>query len=539
MAGANGKLNIGGLDALDREKEWSPLRVGPGPEYHRRDPTIVTSNVLTPALQASDLIFNAATPNAITGPTAVQVIQYFQQLAQDQGIMPMDLARFQQIYENTDPTFSKVITFPAGFNPAVITLPPLTTAEVAWEQHTLTSPPTFTLFSQLITTSGIPAAGGVTSWQGDAGAPRVGAVHSAPGDYNTTDITKDPAVLIPGATATDALNNLITDIAAINGTGTAGPFTQKVNYLVTPTVPVALDLLVNIAGGNDYHPSGTTLAGHIGGLQVSQTDPVFNAVNTAELQVDGGGSAVATAFPTGALINARGTGAAGWNNAGFALIRADSSIVPTFGQGGNTQTNFRSINAPALPSATGGNGAYSFETDVSGVKVAFVNANGWTAFTPSGTAGTAGAVLAAPSAVAGVNILTLTASTRAVKDSIRKIEEDTSWLLKLPVRNFQYKRHIDPDGTPQVGAIVDEAQNAGASPSFFAHHAKEITLLSTGEKTQVTDIERPRAFNLEACFFGLLNEFQKAIARIEALENPLPVDQPITKKASSKAKTDF
>lgn len=512
MAGASGVSNFGWIASVNREKEIEPLRTA-GPEFHRRIPTTIPAGqtILTPANIASDLILTATTPNALTGPTSVAMVQYFQSITNPSqvgsGAAPILYERFQQIYQNTDPVNPKVVTFPSGFVPGSITIPPSTIFIVSWELTQL-SPPIWTIFSQQATQGGLIPPSGLTSFNGRV-AP---AVIPTAGDYNTSQITNVSTV--PGAFDTDALNNLLIDIAALNGTGIGGPFTQKVNYLVTPALPAAQDLLVNIGGANDYHPSGLTLPGRIGALSVNESNGTAQTALGFSVEATAAG-----ASPANGIYDATAT--ANVTGAGYALYRADSSPAALFGQTpAQAQTNFRSIMHAGLPGAIGDNGAYSFETDVGGTKNSFVNALGWIGFTPDPAAGTSGAVLAAPGF--GVSILSLTASTRNLKYDIKSAEDhETSWINRVPIRMFKWISEKEHEAKiPRIGAIVDEVEQAGAPVGAFWHETRNI--MKNGEYVRgEADPERPRDINDRSFLFALIAEFQKLRADFDALKSSL------------------
>lgn len=516
MAGATGVSNFGWIQTINREKEIQPLRTA-GPEFHRRIPTTIPAGqtILTPANIASDLIFTATTPNALTGPTAVQMVQYFQSITNPSqvgsGQAPILYERFQQIYENTDPVNPKVITMGAGFVPSVITLPPSTVFIVSWELTQL-SPPIFTVFSIQATQGGLIPPSGLTSFNGRV-AP---AVIPTAGDYNTDQVFNVSNVPPTGgvSTTSQALNTLLADIALLNGTGIGGPFTQKVNYLTTPAVPVAQDILTNIGGGNDYHPSGLTLPGRIGAISVNESNGTAQTALGFCVEATAAGAA-----PANGIYDATAT--ANVTGAGYALYRADSSPAATFGQTpAQAQTNFRSIMRPGLPGAIGDNGAYSFETDVAGTKNSFVNALGWIGFTPDPAAGTQGAVLAAPGF--GVSILSLTASTRNLKYDIKSVEDhETSWINRVPIRVFKWISEMEHEAKiPRIGAIVDEVEKAGAPVGAFWHETRKI--MKDGEFVRgEADTEKPRDINDRSFLFALIAEFQKLRADFEALKSSI------------------
>jgi len=238
--------------------------------------------------------------------------------------------------------------------------------------------------------------GGVTSWQGAVGAPRVGAVVAAIGDYTSTMVTNNSVV--PGADVTAALNALSassgvssfnarvgavlpvagdytsTDITNLSGVAgadvTAALNTLDANKVSLGNATGAQDLLVATAAGDNYAPSGTTLPGRIGALLAGQNGGVTQTPLGAVIEAVGDG-----AVPANGLIRAS-KGAAASVAPNYSVILADVSADPLFGQAGNAQSCIRAT-MPALPAATGLAGAYAFSLDVAlGGKVFFVNALG-------------------------------------------------------------------------------------------------------------------------------------------------------------------
>lgn len=151
MSGAN---QIPKFARVNREGQLAPLSAI-GTEFEQRVVTTVAASALTAAQFASDLLFNNAALTPYTGPTAVQMCQYFDTGTTNRGINPTAInSRFTMIWENSTAT-PMVVNLGAGFTPASITIPANTIQTVSFELSSV-SPQTYRLFSQSTT---FPASG--------------------------------------------------------------------------------------------------------------------------------------------------------------------------------------------------------------------------------------------------------------------------------------------------------------------------------------------------------------------------------------------
>lgn len=148
MSGAN---QLPKFARVNREGQLAPL-TAIGTEFEQRVVTTVAASALTAAQFASDLLFNNAALTPYTGPSAVQMCQYFDTGTTNRGINPTAInSRFTMTWENTTGV-NAVVTLGAGFTPGSVTIPPNTVQFVSFEL-TSVSPQTYRLFSQS-TTSG-------------------------------------------------------------------------------------------------------------------------------------------------------------------------------------------------------------------------------------------------------------------------------------------------------------------------------------------------------------------------------------------------
>lgn len=273
----------------------------------------------------------------------------------------------------------------------------------------------------------------------------------------------------------------------------------KVNYFPTDN-GVTHDMLVNVGGGNDYHAatSNTLLYGRVGGLLLGR-DPIPGASltpNNAVLEVHGSDASTNTAQLVRSVVDP----------AGFPL-KADfscyvASAPATYG-GAVTQSEYRGIFPGGMPAAIGGAGAYYLILDVGATHPFWVNAVGHCRVTDSTNAGGGTAFQQDANGA-----LTLTASRREVKENISEMK-DTDWLLKVPVRNYNYIN--DSYKLPRIGGIIDELQTAGAPPACYSYHPKDGKF----------DMTHPDDIQERSILFSILALVQKQEKRIKELETEI------------------
>lgn len=422
-----------------------------GVEFEQRIPvSYITSPLTLTGLQyLADLIFTAATANAITGPSAADLMSA---MAQQGPVLPN--SRFTQIIQNTDPTNAKTITFGANMNGGPVVIPAGSTAEVSWEV-TSQNPPTFTLFQNATTGGGgaIP----VIQFVGSQGLTQTGPIiTTTAGDYTASEITNVPAGNISSVNVQAALNELdqekvtLRNLAGAVGTGAAQ----------------AGDILVSIAAGDQYVPSGITAnrPGHIGSMEVG-------ALAGATAQTVGG--AAIEAFANGAVplfgVGRFVMGATHNPSQNYSVVLGDASAnvgAPGFGQDAlQAQSVFRAILPAGLPGATNGlAGAYVFSYDNGALKLFFVNSLGNLRAVPTALAGATQCNFDANSMLTSQAI----PSSREVKENIEDAK-DSSWILKAKPRTFQYRdEKFKPHS--RAGLIIEELQDAKAPYEAFVYN---------------------------------------------------------------------
>lgn len=188
MAGADGTDKF---QKVDREDEIVDPHFRGVLTFTRTPISQIAIPVITALQFARDLLFDATTPNALTGPTAQELLDV---IIKRDGFVRELQSRYEFIIQNTDAVNPKVITLGPNYNPTTLTIPPSSYQYIGYELTQLV-PPIFTLVKQL--PGGAAGATGVTSFEG-----RTGAVVSAPGDYTAAEITNVPTGNIP-ATATN------------------------------------------------------------------------------------------------------------------------------------------------------------------------------------------------------------------------------------------------------------------------------------------------------------------------------------------------
>lgn len=151
---SGGRIGIGNgifrAQQVDRENEIVNLKWR-GTEFQHVNPILnpVTGVTLNTAAILSYQTLSALAPNAITGPSAAALFPFLA------GLYLNDIgSRWTIQIENTDPVNTKTITFGAGFTPAAVSIPPLTTVLFTWEV-TSQNPPSI----RLINSTAFPAGG--------------------------------------------------------------------------------------------------------------------------------------------------------------------------------------------------------------------------------------------------------------------------------------------------------------------------------------------------------------------------------------------
>lgn len=318
---------------------------------------------------------------------------------------------------------------------------------------------------------------GVTSWTGQQGTTRTGAVGAIVGDYNASMVTNAPAGGISALDVQAAINEL--DVEKIS-LGAAN---------------MATDILVALGPGDNYAPSGTILPGQIGALTIGQANGVTQTPDGFALSIKGNG-----VMPINGLASANMTGDPP-NTPGYFCLEADYAASPNFGQGGNAQAGLLITARSGLPNATGAAGAYQIFAQRAGVGTPdfFVDANGHVGITPLVTA----AVNAI--SVDASNMLTQGVSLRKFKENIEDAQ-GTEIIYKIPVR--QYNLISDVDKIPKIGAIVEEVLEAGAHPSYFFYNCED----------RHQQLDQPVNLNDRSFLFALIKEVQKLKNEVEELK---------------------
>lgn len=246
---------------VDRNDYLNPLQyIGTPFQLISPIPSPITTATILYSKILQDLLFTAATPNALSflGPTGVAATAADVGAALSVNSLNQIGERWTMGITNTD-AVSKVVTLPAGFIPATITVPP------GFSQYTFQVDSVQPEVISLINTTGAAvtaAIGGVTSWNG-----RVGPVIPLPGDYNSTQITNLSTVA--GADVTTALNNLKAQSGVTSFTGAQGS---------TRTGPI-------VALSGDYGTDNITNQSTVpGGTDTQALNFLENQYNTATVQ---------------------------------------------------------------------------------------------------------------------------------------------------------------------------------------------------------------------------------------------------------------
>lgn len=193
MAGTQGRKGEPKYPPVNRNEYLDPLHFT-GIEIHQR---VISAPQSTPILTGAQLLgadqlYITTTPNALTGPTAMDMgnaIVLANGLLGDNAVGAQVLVWI----ENTDPVNPKVITFGAGVTPATLTIPAASKAQYYFEVTSVYAPQavpptveTFSVGTYSATTP--PSAAGVTSFNG-----RTGPVVSVAGDYTAAQVTEVPS----------------------------------------------------------------------------------------------------------------------------------------------------------------------------------------------------------------------------------------------------------------------------------------------------------------------------------------------------------
>lgn len=468
-----------------------------GTLLHKRvvDATITGATTAITAFKFvnGDLLFTALTNNALTGPLSIDVIRQMQSI--DGQVAP--LSTFTTSIENTDPANAKVITMGAGFTPASLTVPANSFNTYTWEiVDPAVNPPTIRLIN---TQSNVPAgAAGVSSFEG-----RTGAVVSAAGDYNSTEITNVSTV--PGGSVTAALDSLLTGQQSC-------VFLNNNNGTITspPTDGRAQDILVlSIDFQNSYVPSNTNHVGRIGAFNVGEPSgntAGIQTLNNAGIEFHSQGL-----LPSSAHILALATGDITAATSGWSAIEADVSAAPAFGAGNQKNAIMARVSAAQVAGINGTTGAYALmvqEGPNPGAQRFWVNVDGNMFATDSGGVSTGNAWEQDTN-----GMFVLVPSRAALKNNIANLAlNDTAFLLNANlVKSFRFNRDSVQNRT-RVGTTVEAMVAAGASDSFFTYDYKER--IDAGH----LDLTKPLNVDERAVLFALIKRFQDHEARIAALE---------------------
>ena len=116
MSGSNG---IPRYEQTNREGEIIDLKTRGANFYEYDYIDAITTATVSMANLLDDPVFTSLTPNTLTGPTLTQILQMF-------STMYLNAAGSTVIFHvyNSDPVNPKVITFPGGVTPSMITIPP-------------------------------------------------------------------------------------------------------------------------------------------------------------------------------------------------------------------------------------------------------------------------------------------------------------------------------------------------------------------------------------------------------------------------------
>lgn len=204
MSGAN---HVKKFQEVDRENYVHELHYF-GTLFHMREniPAVNLAN-LTGDQLLQELLLTSLTPNALNGPTTAQLFSAFEHDVHGGFLAPG--SQWSIVIQNTD-AVAKVITMPAGWTPATITIPANSYGVYTFQIDSL-SPQAISLV--LVSGSTPPGVAGVSSFQGvNSGGPRTGAVVAVAGDYNTDMVLSAPGVpmsdvVVAGTTVSQVFKN--------------------------------------------------------------------------------------------------------------------------------------------------------------------------------------------------------------------------------------------------------------------------------------------------------------------------------------------
>lgn len=279
MAGANGILKFA---RTDREGYLDPLLYR-GTPFQMVDPLPVgvLASPIPNASILSDILLLPATPSPLViSGTAADVGGLLATMSLNQVG-----SKWEIIIQNSDPVNPKVITLPAGFNPASITVPANGYYLYTWEVLS-TAPQSIQLITELPGTGGGAA---VTTFNGRPGP----VILPAAGDYSSTMVTNLSTV--PGADVTTALNNL----SAASGVSSFNARTGAV-------VPVAGDYTSTLVTNLSTVP-GADVTTALNNLQAASGVSSFNARTGAVVPVAGDYTAAMITYTPGGNVQATDT----------------------------------------------------------------------------------------------------------------------------------------------------------------------------------------------------------------------------------------
>lgn len=143
MSGSNGIVKYA---QVNREDELKNLKWR-GTEYNQYPQIAVTNALLTPEQMLSDIYLDATSPNALTASSTNLTIE-----ALAASYLTEPDSGWKILVSNDDPVNAKTITFPAGWTPTTITIPPGANTLLSWRVVSQ-NPPVIELVGQLNSTS--------------------------------------------------------------------------------------------------------------------------------------------------------------------------------------------------------------------------------------------------------------------------------------------------------------------------------------------------------------------------------------------------
>lgn len=335
MSGSNGTLKQ--ADVFNRENENHHFKTR-GPHWFQLSNSPILNATLLPEQLFHPMLFTNATPSPMTGPTQLQLQQYF-----STHYLNAPGATFLIDVNNTS-TAAKTITFPGGVTPSSIVIPPQT-----YFQFGLSENPdnlTFTLYQPITNATEVtnPFAG-----LGNGLIVKQGA------NYAVVSIVSGNAFVVVTNGDGQAGNPSIgfdagtTSLLTFNETGATG-FMIKTGLGTYQTITLAAGTGITITDPDGTAASPTTTTFSFNGNTAVVSPAVLGATNVqAALE--------ALAAASAPVSGITGTGVVVWNGTAFITtsVTAGTGITVSNGSGvaGAPTISFNGATANVSPTVLG------------------------------------------------------------------------------------------------------------------------------------------------------------------------------------------